>query len=159
MLDRRFLIGCCLVSGIVIAGAAWLLMGRSGDDADPTNPQRVALGKSVYLKQCASCHGEHLEGQANWKERLPNGRLPAPPHDATGHTWHHSDKQLFEITKNGASGLLPGYQSDMPSFNGTLSDDAIWAVLAYIKSTWPVDIRTRQERINKQSDARQSTDQ
>jgi mono/diheme cytochrome c family protein len=100
-----------------------------------------------------------LAGQANWKERLPSGRLPAPPHDATGHTWHHSDQQLFEITKNGASGLLPGYQSDMPAFKGTLSDDEIRAVLAYIKSTWPADIRTRQERINKQSEARQSTDQ
>jgi mono/diheme cytochrome c family protein len=148
-----------LASGIVIAGAAWLLMGRSGDGADPTNPQLVALGKSVYVRQCASCHGANLEGQANWKERLPNGRLPAPPHDATGHTWHHPDKQLFEITKEGAAGLLPGYQSDMPAFKGTLSDDEIRAVLAYIKSTWPADIRTRQERINKQSHARQSTDQ
>ena len=159
MLDRRFLFAGCCLAGIVIAGAVWLWMGRSGEGADPTNPRLVALGKSVYVQQCASCHGANLEGQGNWRERLPNGRLPAPPHDASGHTWHHPDQQLFEITKNGASGLLPGYQSDMPAFKGHLSDDEIRAVRAYIKSTWPADIRTRQERINKQLEARQSTDQ
>ena len=153
MLDRRFLLAGGCLAGIVIVGAVWQLMDGSGDGADPTNPQLVALGRSVYVKQCASCHGANLEGQANWKDRLPNGRLPAPPHDASGHTWHHPDKQLFEVTKNGASGILPSYESDMPAFKGILSDHEIWAVLAYIKGTWPADIRTRQERTNKQSEA------
>jgi mono/diheme cytochrome c family protein len=27
-----------------------------------------------------------------------------------------------------------------------VSDDRIWAVLAYIKSTWPPEIRAQQER-------------
>lgn len=79
---------------------------------------------------------------------LPSGRLPAPPHDATGHTWHHSDKQLFDLTRNGVANTLPGYESDMPAFKGVISDDEIWAVLAYIKSTWPPDIRERQARIS-----------
>ncbi|WP_170942271.1 c-type cytochrome, partial [Noviherbaspirillum denitrificans] len=67
-------------------------------------------------------------------------RLPAPPHDETGHTWHHPDSVLFDIVKNG---LVPGrtapdgYQSDMPAYGTTLSDADITAVLAYIKSTWP----------------------
>ena len=34
----------------------------------------------------------------------------------------------------------------MPGFAATLSDTEIWAVLAYIKSTWPADIRAAQER-------------
>ena len=39
-------------------------------------------------------------------------------------------------------GLVPGnsappdYESDMPTFSDVLSDDEIWAVLAYIKSHW-----------------------
>ena len=46
----------------------------------------------------------------------------------------------------------PGYQSDMPAFGGMLSDEQIWAVLAYIKSSWPPDIRrTQQELSLKQS--------
>lgn len=112
----------------------------SGDDprADPRDAARVALGARVYAQQCAACHGAKLEGQPNWRVRLNNGRLPAPPHDEGGHTWHHPDYVLFAITKNG---LVPpyapqGYESDMPAFGGKLSDDEIWAVLAYLKSHW-----------------------
>jgi hypothetical protein len=59
------------------------------------------LAKKIYDLQCAKCHGANLEGQPNWQKRLANGRLPAPPHDATGHAWHHADKVLAGITKNG----------------------------------------------------------
>lgn len=106
--------------------------------ADPGDAGRVALGERVYAQHCASCHGAKLEGQPNWRSRLANDRRPAPPHDETGHTWHHPDRMLFAITKNG---LVPpyapaGYESDMPAFGGKLSDDEIWAVLAFIKSRW-----------------------
>ena len=111
-----------------------------GDDprADPRDPSKVAPGGRVYVQNCAACHGEKLEGQRDWRARLPNGRLLAPPHDESGHTWHHPDSVLFVITKNG---LVPpyapkDYQSDMPAFGGKLSDEEIWAVLAYIKSHW-----------------------
>jgi mono/diheme cytochrome c family protein len=111
-----------------------------GDDprANPRDAAKVSLGSKVYAQHCAACHGAKLEGQPNWRQALPNGRLPAPPHDERGHTWHHSDDVLFGITK---IGLVPpyapiGYQSDMPPFAGKLADDEIWAVLAYIKSHW-----------------------
>jgi mono/diheme cytochrome c family protein len=119
---------------------------RASADAD--DPRLVAEGRVIYAEHCASCHGKNLEGQANWKERLPNGRLPAPPHDASGHTWHHTDRQLFDLTKSGVSGILPGYESDMPAFNLVLSDEQIWAVIAFIKNSWPKDIRSRQEQLN-----------
>ena len=63
--------------------------------------------------------------------------MPAPPHDASGHTWHHADRPLFTITKLGVGAVVPDYESDMPAFEGILSDDEIVAVLAWIKSTWP----------------------
>jgi len=98
----------------------------------------VALGEKVYLQHCSSCHGARLEGQPNWRQHLPNGRLPAPPHDESGHTWHHPDFVLFAITKNGVVPPYapPGYESDMPAFAAKLSDEEIWAVLAYLKSHW-----------------------
>ena len=111
-----------------------------GDDprANLRDAAKVALGSKVYEQHCAVCHGPKLEGQPNWRRPLPNGRMPAPPHDESGHTWHHPDHVLFAITKNG---LVPphapqGYESDMPAFAGKLSDEDIWAVLAYIKSHW-----------------------
>ena len=67
----------------------------------PNDAEVVALGETVYAAQCAACHGASLEGQPNWRERGADGRLPAPPHDATGHTWHHPDAVLFELTKHG----------------------------------------------------------
>ena len=123
--------------------------------ADPDNAQQVARGKSVYAQYCVACHGAHLEGQANWRERLPSGRMPAPPHDASGHTWHHPDAMLFGMTKYGlvpGKYSPPGYQSDMPAFSGALSEAEIWAVPAYIKSSWPPNMRrTQQEMTLKQS--------
>jgi mono/diheme cytochrome c family protein len=128
-------------------GAVWLLWpsGPSGR-ADPDNAQQVALGRTIYQKYCASCHGAKLEGQPNWRMRKPDGKLPAPPHDETGHTWHHPDEQLFLLTKHGLRPPLApdGYKSDMPGFGGILSDAQIWAVLAFIKNAWPPEIKARQ---------------
>ena len=50
-------------------------------------------------------------------------------------------------TKVGLGALVPGYQSDMPGFKDKLSDADIWAVLSYIESTWPPDIRAKQQRM------------
>jgi mono/diheme cytochrome c family protein len=145
----------CLVLGITAAilfgsgSPPALAAGDEPTKPDPDNPTLVARGKAVYDKHCASCHGAKLEGQPNWRKRLPNGRMPAPPHDASGHSWHHSDKQLFDMTKIGPAGLVPGYQSDMPGFKDILSDGDLWAVLSFIESTWSPDIRARQQRMTR----------
>ena len=117
---------------------------------DAVVSERVGIGQQVYADYCASCHGANLEGQPNWRQRLPNGRVPAPPHDETGHTWHHSDETLFKMTKVGIETLAPeGYESDMPAFENVLSNDEISAVIAYIKRRWPPITQARQETINK----------
>ena len=127
-----------LLAAIIIAGCTDA--SAPGDDprADPRDTAKVAAGAKLYGQHCAICHGAKLEGQPNWRQRLANGRLPAPPHDETGHTWHHPDRVLFGITKNG---LVPpyapkDYESDMPAFGEKLSDEEIWSVLAFIKSHW-----------------------
>ena len=76
--------------------------------------------------------------------------MPAPPHDASGHSWHHSDAALFRLTKQGVAAVVGnGYQSDMPAFAEVLSDDEIRAVLDYIKSTWPAQQRQAQAEISR----------
>ena len=112
----------------------------------------VADGRATYAAVCAGCHGAALEGQANWRQRKPDGRLPAPPHDLSGHTWHHPDAQLFALTKFGPSMIAgDGYESDMPGFEGVLRDREIIAVLSFIKSTWPAEIRALHDDINRQT--------
>lgn len=109
---------------------------------DPRNAALVKAGEAVYAKNCAACHGDRLQGQPNWKVRLPTGRMPAPPHDESGHTWHHPDSVLFGIVKQGLVPPYgpPGYVSDMPGFKSALKDEEIWAVLAFIKSQWSPQI-------------------
>lgn len=107
----------------------------------------IARGETIYAENCASCHGTKLEGQPDWRRRLENGRMPAPPHDADGHTWHHADRPLFTITKRGVGAVVPGYDSDMPAFEGILTDAEIVATLAYIKSTWPERERAFQAEV------------
>jgi mono/diheme cytochrome c family protein len=129
------------------------LAQEPGLKADPSDSKQVQRGQLVYRRFCALCHGANLEGQPDWRTRKPDGKLPAPPHDETGHTWHHPDELLFGITKHG---LVPpyaptDYKSDMPAWGGTLKDEDIWAVLAYIKSRWPAEIRERQAQINREA--------
>lgn len=86
-----------------------------------------------------------LEGQPDWMKRKADGKMPAPPHDASGHTWHHSDTQLSRIILEGLASIAPGYVTDMPAFAGTLSEEQVSAILDYIKSTWPDKLKAAQE--------------
>lgn len=137
----------------ILAGAAVLTLGAvvlawmivSGRE----RAARIALGRGLYATHCASCHGADLQGEPDWQSPKPDGRMPAPPHDDTGHSWHHSDAELFRITKFGMAAVVPGYESAMPAFGDVLSDREIVAILAFIKSTWPERERRYQEERNR----------
>jgi mono/diheme cytochrome c family protein len=150
----RWLSIVCIVLGNLTLGLAEVARAQAQTaapvhQADPDNAEQVALGQQVYVSFCAGCHGAHLEGQPNWRKRLPMGNFPAPPHDETGHTWHHADQWLFEIVKyGGRSHAPPRYRSAMPAYQDVLSDAETWAVLAFIKSHWPASIQAQQEQHN-----------
>lgn len=110
------------------------------------NPERADRGAAVYAQYCASCHGAKLEGQPNWKERLPNGALPAPPHIDAGHTWHHSDGVLLDIIYRGGQAVYGSADSPatMPAFSGTLSEADMAAILEFFKSRWGTEQREYQ---------------
>ena len=152
------LLGIVVVGGLSFGGAALL---RAGSDPAPgLFPYRddvaVARGLGIYHDYCAACHGVELEGQPDWRVPNADGKLPAPPHDATGHTWHHPDAQLFEIVKWGTAAMVGrGYQSDMAGYSDVLTDADILAVMAYIKSTWPQHVIARHNEINARFEASQ----
>lgn len=150
-MTRTHQIGIAIATALLIFAAVFIAAFRlgAGNRADHTNPELVAQGKNIYQQYCANCHGRELEGQPDWRTRRPSGALPAPPHDDSGHTWHHPDQLLFEITKFGMQPFAPeGWVSDMPAFGDNLSDQQIWAVLAYIKSRWPEKARAYQQLRN-----------
>ena len=116
---------------------------------EPNNLSMVSLGELVYKENCAGCHGLTLKGQKNWKERDADGYMPAPPHDETGHTWHHSDQYLFYITKYGIEKFLElDYPNNMPIYEQVLTDTEILASLSYIKSKWPEHIQRMHDEMN-----------
>ncbi len=115
--------------------AGIVTFSRPAGAGTPGNPAQLATGERVYVEACAACHGPQGEGQRGGD--VPAGQMPAPPHDQTGHTWHHPDEQLFQITKYG--GMM-----GMPAFGDSLTDDEIEAVLAYIKTMWTEEQRALQ---------------
>ena len=119
--------------------------------ASPVSAQEASIenGKVLYAENCAACHGAKLEGQKQWQRAGADGVFPAPPHDVTGHTWHHGDKLLFDYTKFGGAKALAArgvadFKSGMPAFEETLSDGEIRDIWAFIKSTWPPQARAVQ---------------
>jgi cytochrome c len=115
----------------------------------PGNLSVTKLGKTVYMENCASCHGALLEGQANWQQRDSDGYMPAPPHDVSGHTWHHPSSYLFLMTKYGIEKMIgEKYPNNMPAYENKLTDNEIIAVLSYIKSTWPKPIQRQHDEIS-----------
>ena len=143
-----------IVLGGVTPGLAGVVRAQAqtpppAPQADPDNAEHVALGQQVYASFCAGCHGVNLEGQPSWRQRLPMGNFPAPPHDESGHTWHHADQWLFELVKYGGKyHAPPRYRSAMPAYQEMLSDAEIWAALAFIKNRWPAAIRAQQAQQN-----------
>lgn len=133
-------------------GAAAIFLTRE-ENADPQDSLQMAeidivQGAALYASSCAACHGVNLEGQPDWRSKGPDGRLPAPPHNEDGHTWHHGDGLLFQYTKLGGQATLAqsgvDYDSGMPSFGGTLTDAEILNIIGYIKSTWSDRMRETQ---------------
>ena len=153
---RRYL----MLSVIFLGGggaAAWLMSTAGAQTESTPEAADIAQGEDLYREYCAACHGADLEGQPDWRSAGPDGVLPAPPHDETGHTWHHPDGVLFDYTKLGGKAALAlqgvEFESGMPGFGDQLSDAEIWNIIAYIQSTWPE--RQRAIQAERSADQRQ----
>ncbi len=163
-MKRNHFAGAALVAVAALSAAVWWWADAGGSRsarADlalrPDDAKVTAIGAMIYRQRCASCHGAALQGQTGWRVRGPDGLLPAPPHDVSGHTWHHSDELLVRITRDGVAAAAgePGYRTAMPLYRGTLSDGEIVAVLSWVKSQWPAPLRARHDQINASARARQ----
>jgi mono/diheme cytochrome c family protein len=117
--------------------------------ADADDLGTVTLGKKIYMGHCASCHGRNLQGQPLWQLIDEYAGRRAPSHDETGHTWQHSDEDIFHMIKFGRFPSAPaGVISFMPPAEGVLSDREILEVMAFIKARWPIGLRASQAMLN-----------
>ncbi len=153
LVKKKYTAILLILFSIILIYINFLLIKPKNTEANiilnSNNLNIINQGKKIYLEYCSSCHGVNLEGQTNWMSRLPNGMMPAPPHDKTGHTWHHTDKYLYMITKYGIEKIIgQKYPNNMPIYKDILSDLEIISVLSYIKSTWPIKIKKIHDDIN-----------
>lgn len=137
--SRLLPIAAVVVLGIgvvyLVAGSPW--DGSPGETAVASSAGPVIDGAELYTANCAACHGANLEGVADWKKSNPDGSLKPPPHDSSGHTWHHGDPTLLAIIANG--GGFP--ETKMPAFGDKLTDAEMVAILEFIKTSWGPDER------------------
>ena len=94
----------------------------------PPGSGSVLQGKSIYLQQCASCHGENLQGGigdrlAGGRGSLVNGDPAKPPVKTVESYWPYATT-LFDYIKRAMPMTAPG----------SLSDDQVYALTAYILS-------------------------
>jgi mono/diheme cytochrome c family protein len=137
------------VPGLV--GLTLFFTGAACGGNDAGSEAQAELGRQVYQQNCASCHGVRGEGQPDWQVQRPDGTYPAPPHNATGHTWHHTDGLLFQIVKYGGASLnIPNFKSGMPAFGEQLEDEEIRAVINHLKTFWEAEQRERQSQASQQ---------
>ncbi len=136
-------LGTFLVLSTIVAG--WFWYQWRTQPGDPTDLEQVAFGGRVYGRICASCHGSDLAGQLGWRQPLKDGSRLAPAHNTEGKTWHHADATLFKVVKFGGDYLRPdGGVSRMPAFDEKITDEEVWAVIAFIKSNWPATLQEAQ---------------
>jgi len=91
----------------------------------PTGTGTVAAGETVYAEQCAACHGENLEGVSDvGGAALIGGRgtIGTPETKKTVESYWPYATTLFDYVKRAMPFNAPG----------SLSDDDIYAVSAYI---------------------------
>lgn len=119
-----------------IVMAASIILTACGSDAGassypivPTD-ELVGRGQPIYQENCALCHGDAT---------TPPPLASAPPHTDAGHTAHHPDRLLVDWILDG----VPGGDV-MPTWREELSEEEVRAVVAYIKTFWPEDVRQTQ---------------
>lgn len=103
-------------------------IGEGEEVAEAASEGNASEGEQVYNQICASCHGESGKGDGPAAASLD----PKPKDHTDGEKMSRlSDDHMFKVISEGgaAAGLSPA----MPAWGGTLSDQEILDVMAYIR--------------------------
>jgi len=143
--DARVDRWCALATACIAAALSGVLavvllphLSAAPTAADPADGPLARDGAAIYQSACAGCHGTDL--RARHKGAIA-GVATAPPLDAGGHSWLHSDAALFRIVKYGVVCADDPARTAMPAFDEQLDDHAIRSVLAFVKRRWPQPVR------------------
>jgi len=93
----------------------------------PDDPRVVAEGKTLYLANCAACHGASGAGDGP----AANGMSP-PPADLRRVVQRPTAGDGYLMWANSDGGAAMG--SAMPAFKDTLSETDRWQIIRYIET-------------------------
>jgi mono/diheme cytochrome c family protein len=108
-----------------------------GNPVQPT-PANLVEGARGYEEHCALCHGGAKAKISPMRHKF---NPPAP--QLIDRIPHDDDAWLFWVTKHGVR------MTGMPAWDGILSDDEMWKVVAFIKHSdkLPRDVQSSWERM------------
>ena len=157
-MKTRYAIAAALAIAVIGGGAWYISLPSAGQNPNGQVVETASLtrGSTLYAGNCAACHGTNLEGAANWRSADADGIRPAPPHDDSGHTWHHTDELLFAYVWLGGEETqrrmgISNPNSAMPGFRDSLTQMDVMHILSFIKSRWSARNRAYQQKITRQS--------
>ncbi len=116
---------------LLCALSSWALLaacgGGAAEQAGSTTPpapggDQVAMGKSLYGENCASCHGAGGEGKGSAPAVVGQGVLPLDPRPG-------SKRAVQFKTVADVGGWVKANMP--PKTPGSLGDDQYWAILAF----------------------------
>src|SRR3954451_21653941 len=116
-----------LAVSICLAEDDWRVPGHAGQITNPiaANAQSLAAGKTLYQKQCQSCHGRSGKGDGPGAADLKE--MPSDLSDST--LWNQSDGELFwKITEG---------KKPMPTFRKLMNNEQRWHVVNFIRTLAP----------------------
>lgn len=112
---------------VVVANASdWVVPANYKTMKNPTDPkdkENLAIGKSLYAKQCSSCHGSK-----GWGDGSKAPELKGDLGDfSTAGTQNQTDGELFYKITEGRDDM-PGFKKKIPS------DEDRWLVVNYLRT-------------------------
>ena len=96
----------------------------AGDNPVAITPANLLEGAKAYEEHCALCHGG-----AQAKISPMQNKFNPPPPQLVNRIPDDEPAGLFWVTKHGVR------MTGMPAWDGMLSDDAMWKIVAFIKNS------------------------
>src|SRR5262245_51103770 len=92
------------------------------DNPTKITPENLTEGAKEYEEHCAFCHGG-----AKAKTSPMQNKFNPPVPQLIASARHDPDNWMFWVTKHGVR------MTGMPSWDGIMSDEEVWKVIAFIK--------------------------